>query len=118
MSAKENPAPEGKGFSQSSFAATSKDSQTTSARSSGKSNRQKRREPRPGTQRRIILDLLRSRPGDWVGVHEMMRAANPAASYTVICELRQRYGFKIKNRMRRSKQGQTLSDYQLEEEPK
>lgn len=117
MNPKENPDPRAEDFSQSSFRATPEKSHTTTAQSSRKTTpAEKPREPKPGTQRGISLNLLRSRPGGWVAVSEMMREARCAAVHTVISELRQRYGFKITNRQRRAKDGRRLSEYQLEEE--
>ena len=76
------------------------------------------KEPRPETQGAIALELLRRRPGGWVGVHEILRQARCAAPHSVISDLRRRYGFRIRNRMGKSKAGVALSEYQLEEEAK
>lgn len=73
------------------------------------------KEPRAETQLAIVLDLLRSRPDQWVGVNELMRHAHCAAAHSVISTLRQNYGFSIENRRSRSQGGTMHSDYRLKE---
>lgn len=116
MKIEENPASKGEGFSESSVPATPEESQTTPARSSGKLNRQKRREPRPGTKAAVVLELLRFRPGQFVGLHELMREARSGSVHSVVSTLRIKYHFRIENRQLQSKDGERLSEYRLEDE--
>jgi hypothetical protein len=75
-------------------------------------------EPREGTQLATVLELLRSRPGQFVGVNEIMRVAHCAATHSTVSTLRQRYSFNIENRMERAPGGVMLSEYRLKEEAK
>ena len=116
MSTKENPAPgKGEGFSGSSLTATPGQSHTGPTKTSENAAQAQKRKPRAGTQLAVVLDLLRSRPGEWVGVNEIMREAHCAAAHSTVSTLRQRYGYRIKNRMGRSEAGICLSEYKLEE---
>lgn len=114
MSPKENPGLGTEGFKESSCAATSEQSHDEHPNASEKSSQGQRKQPRPGTQIAIVAELLRSRPGQFVGVDEIMRHARCAASHSVISTLRKKYAFRIRNRLRRSKGGVMLSEYSLE----
>lgn len=71
--------------------------------------------PRRGSQRAIILDLLRDNSGDWVGVHKLMREARSCAVHSQVAALRELFACDIRNKMERSKDGVTLSYYRLVE---
>ena len=117
MSAKEIPDWRAGGFQESRFfASTPEQSHQAPPNASQKTSEDRKKEPKAGTQRAIVLALLRSRPGQFVGVAELMREARCAATHTVVSVLRHKYGFRIENRLRRSAGGVMLSEYQLEEE--
>ena len=116
MKPKENPDPGAEGFQVSSCSATLKASLIALKETSEKSALTRRLEPLTGTQGAIILKLLRSRPGSFIGVYEMMRAAHCPAVHSVVSDLRSRYGFRVKNRQCRSKNGVVLSEYLLRKE--
>lgn len=116
MSAKENPGGKAEGFKESSCSAISEQFHPSSPKASEKPAQGQQKEPRAGTQLATVLEPLRCRSGQFVGVDEIMRHARCAATHSAISTLRRRYGFQIENRMRRSKEGVLLSDYKLEEE--
>jgi len=58
------------------------------------------RYPKPGSQRRIILDRLIAAAGSPVGVDEFMRIARCAAVHSQVDALR-KMGWNVQNRMRR-----------------
>ena len=116
MSPKENPAEDGEEFLESCLRATPEQSNDEHPNASEKSSQGQQKQPRRGTQIAIVADLLHSRAGQFVGVDEIMRHARCAASHSVISTLRKKYGFRIRNRMRRSEGGVTHSEYLLEEE--
>ena len=118
MSAKENHGGKAVGFSESSFAATLEQSHTDPTDTSEKPPRAQQKEPRAGTKLALAVELLRSRAGQFVGLDEFMRHARLGATHSAISTLRRRYGFKIENRMKRSKGGVTLSEYRLKEDPR
>lgn len=72
-------------------------------------------EPRPGSQRAVILQALKNAGGDWVGVDVLMRKARSCAVHSQVAALRSLYGLTIKNKMERAKDGVQLSYYRLEE---
>lgn len=115
MSAKENPDWQAGGSSESRFASTPGESHIIPTKTSEIVAQARQKEPREGTQLAVVLETLRSRPDQWVGVNEIMRNAHCAAAHSAISTLRQRYGFRIENRMSRSEGGIVLSEYKLEE---
>lgn len=113
MNSKENPGFWTEDLFESCFAATRGESPTNPKRSSENAAQDHYGEPQKGTQRRIILDLLRREPGQPVGVDEMMRVAHCAAAHSVISELRHKYGFEIWNQIEHLPDGKKLSSYTL-----
>jgi len=113
MNPKENPGLWPEDLFRSCFEATTGESPTNPKRSSLNGSQAHYREPREGTQRRIILDLLRREPGHPVGVNDMMREAHCAAAHSVISELRHKYGFEIVNRVEHLPNGKQHSSYTL-----
>jgi hypothetical protein len=104
MKPKENPAfGKGEGTSESSLTVTPERSYSEPTNASQKPSRATQLEPRAGTQLATVLELLRSRSSQWIGLDEIMRRARCGATHSAILTLRQRYGFRIRNRLKRSK---------------
>ena len=116
MNAKENRGLQAPGFKEGRFAPTSEQSHTEHPNASEKPAQAQQTEPREGTKLALALDLLRHRGRDFVGLDELMKHARLGATHSAISTLRRRYGFQIENRMSRSKEGVTLSEYRLKGE--
>lgn len=70
------------------------------------------KQPKPGTQLAIALEMLTKARGAWVGGNLLMRETKSMAVHSVIDRLRGRYGFQIENK-KKQVSGKTHSSYKL-----